>query len=138
MASINKKLGPVTAYASAVAGGYTGTYDEFCRDQANFAKNATKVEKDREAAETAAGTATAAKTAAATSEKNAAASKTAAASSQVAAEAAKTAAEASMAEAAASEAAAKASETAAAASAASIDFRGMVVKDGMLCFEVEE
>lgn len=138
MASINKKLGPVTAYASAVAGGYTGTYDEFCRDQANFAKNATKVQSDRVASEAAAGAATAAKTAAAASEKNAAASKAAAASSQTAAEAAKAAAETSKTAAAASASAAKASETAAAASAESIDFRGMVVKDGMLCFEAEE
>lgn len=61
---INKKLGPVTAYASAVAGGYTGTYEEFCNDQANFAANATKVHEDRTAADASAAAAEASKTAA--------------------------------------------------------------------------
>ena len=62
--AINKKLGPVTAYASAVAGGYTGTYEEFCNDQANFAANATKVHEDRTAADASAAAAEASKTAA--------------------------------------------------------------------------
>ena len=38
--------GPITAYAMAVIGGYTGTYEQFCQDQANFATYATQVHDD--------------------------------------------------------------------------------------------
>ena len=38
--------GPITAYAMAVIGGYTGTYEQFCQDQANFATYATQVHED--------------------------------------------------------------------------------------------
>lgn len=48
---VYKDLGSVTAYASAVEGGYTGTYADFCRDQANFAINATEVSENRKAAD---------------------------------------------------------------------------------------
>jgi len=41
--SVRKVVGDVTAYAAAVKGGYTGTYEQFCADQANFAKNASDV-----------------------------------------------------------------------------------------------
>ena len=36
---VYKDLGSVTAYASAVEGGYTGKYADFCRDQANFERD---------------------------------------------------------------------------------------------------
>ncbi len=49
--SVRKKVGNITAYAAAVRGGYTGTYEEFCAEQANFAKNAQKVAEDRAAVE---------------------------------------------------------------------------------------
>ena len=39
------KIGPVTAYADAVQAGYTGTREEFGRQQADFAKNAASVEQ---------------------------------------------------------------------------------------------
>lgn len=41
--SIIKDLGAVTAYASAVEGGYTGTYEDFCKLEAGFAKSAAEV-----------------------------------------------------------------------------------------------
>lgn len=41
--SVKYDAGPVTAYAAAVEGGYTGTYAEFCAEQAQFAKNAQQV-----------------------------------------------------------------------------------------------
>lgn len=44
--------GIVTAYGAAVRGGYTGTYEEFCAEQASFAENAEQVAQDREAMET--------------------------------------------------------------------------------------
>lgn len=43
--------GIVTAYGAAVRGGYTGTYDEFCAEQAGFAENAQQVAEDRAAVE---------------------------------------------------------------------------------------
>ncbi len=38
-----KVIGKVTAYAAAVEGGYTGTYEEFCKQQAEYAENAKKI-----------------------------------------------------------------------------------------------
>ena len=43
--------GIVTAYGAAVKGGYTGTYEEFCQEQAGFAANAQQVAEDRAAVE---------------------------------------------------------------------------------------
>jgi len=40
--------GIVTAYGAAVRGGYTGTYEEFCAQQANYAQNAAAVEQAKE------------------------------------------------------------------------------------------
>lgn len=42
---MKSKIGPVTAYADAVQAGYTGTREEFGRQQAEFAKNAASVEQ---------------------------------------------------------------------------------------------
>ena len=42
---MKSKIGPVTAYADAVQAGYTGTREEFGRQQADFAKNAASVEQ---------------------------------------------------------------------------------------------
>ena len=46
--------GIVTAYGAAVRGGYTGTYDEFCAQQAGYAQNAAAVEQAKSDAQTAA------------------------------------------------------------------------------------
>lgn len=46
---ISTDLGCVTAYADAVAQGYTGTREEFGKVLANFADSATQVGKDRKA-----------------------------------------------------------------------------------------
>lgn len=43
--------GYVTAYGAAVRGGYRGTYEEFCEQQADFAQNAQRVASDRAAVE---------------------------------------------------------------------------------------
>ena len=43
--------GIVTAYGAAVRGGYTGTYEEFCVQQANFAQYAERTEDAAERAE---------------------------------------------------------------------------------------
>lgn len=40
--------GYVTAYGAAVRGGYTGTYEEFCAEQADFAENAAAVAQAKE------------------------------------------------------------------------------------------
>lgn len=45
--------GIVTAYGAAVRGGYTGTYEQFCAEQAQFGANAAKVAQDRAAVEAA-------------------------------------------------------------------------------------
>ena len=48
--AINAKrysAGIATAYGAAVKGGYTGTYAEFCAEQAKFAENAQVVREDR-------------------------------------------------------------------------------------------
>lgn len=50
---IETDLGCVTAYADAVAQGYTGTRKEFGQVLANFADSATQVAADRTAVETA-------------------------------------------------------------------------------------
>lgn len=50
---IETDLGCVTAYADAVAQGYTGTREEFGQVLANFADSATQVAADRTAVETA-------------------------------------------------------------------------------------
>lgn len=42
---MKSKIGPVTAYADAVQAGYAGTREEFGRQQAEFVKNAAKVEQ---------------------------------------------------------------------------------------------
>lgn len=44
--------GYVTAYGAAVRGGYTGTYEEFCAEQAEFAENAAAVAQAKEDVET--------------------------------------------------------------------------------------
>ena len=46
-------LGPVTAYAAAVAAGYTGTAADFARQQADYAGSAKQVAEDRTAVESA-------------------------------------------------------------------------------------
>ncbi len=51
---VKTNLGPVTAYAHALAQGYTGTKEEFSRELAELAKNAQKLAQDRAAAEEAA------------------------------------------------------------------------------------
>lgn len=43
--------GIVTAYGAAKQAGYTGTYEEFCEQQAGFAGNAAQVAEDRAAVE---------------------------------------------------------------------------------------
>ena len=43
--------GIVTAYGAAVRGGYTGTYEEFCAQQAGFAQNAARAEQAAETAQ---------------------------------------------------------------------------------------
>ena len=43
--------GVVTAYGAAKKAGYTGTYEEFCAEQAQFAQNAQQVREDKEAVE---------------------------------------------------------------------------------------
>lgn len=48
---IKTNLGAVTAYAEAVKQGYTGTREEFGKDQAAFAGNAQQVASDRAAVE---------------------------------------------------------------------------------------
>lgn len=40
--------GIVTAYGAAVRGGYTGTYEQFCTQQANYATSAAAVEQAKE------------------------------------------------------------------------------------------
>ena len=50
--------GIVTAYGAAVRGGYTGTYEEFCAQQANYAQNAAAVEQAKQDAQAAAQDAT--------------------------------------------------------------------------------
>ena len=52
MASYN--AGIVTAYGAAVRGGYTGTYEQFCAQQANYAASAAAVEQAKQDAEAAA------------------------------------------------------------------------------------
>lgn len=49
--------GIVTAYGAAVRGGYTGTYEEFCAQQANYAASAAAVEQAKTDAQAAAQTA---------------------------------------------------------------------------------
>ena len=44
--------GVVTAYGAAVRGGYTGTYEEFCAEQAEFAENAAAVAQAKSDVET--------------------------------------------------------------------------------------
>lgn len=43
MPNVTQTMGIVTAYGAAVKGGYTGTYEEFCAEQAHFAENAQAV-----------------------------------------------------------------------------------------------
>ena len=43
--------GIVTAYGAAKKAGYTGTYEQFCAEQASFARNAQQVRQDKESVE---------------------------------------------------------------------------------------
>ena len=55
MAELSKyNAGIVTAYGAAVRGGYTGTYDEFCQQQAQYAESAAAVAQAKRDAEAAA------------------------------------------------------------------------------------
>lgn len=47
---VEYSAGIVTAYGAAVRGGYTGTYEEFCRQQAQYADNAEAVEQAKQTA----------------------------------------------------------------------------------------
>ena len=44
--SVRYSAGKATAYGAAVQAGYTGTYEEFCEEQARFAENAQQVAED--------------------------------------------------------------------------------------------
>lgn len=48
---MSQNAGIVTAYGAAVRGGYTGTYEEFCRQQAGYAENTRRVEELAEQAQ---------------------------------------------------------------------------------------
>ena len=63
--------GVVTAYGAAKTGGYTGTYEEFCRQQAEYAENAEAVENAKTAAQEAQEAAEASQVAAYTSAEDA-------------------------------------------------------------------
>ena len=76
---ITTDLGLVTAYAEAVAQGYTGTKEEFGKLLANYAKTAEKVAEDKVVAEQAMKSAKESANRASTSEQNAKASENAAA-----------------------------------------------------------
>lgn len=76
---ITTDLGTVTAYAEAVAQGYTGTKEEFGKLLANYAKTAEKVAEDKVAAEQAMESAKESANRASTSEQNAKASENTAA-----------------------------------------------------------
>lgn len=71
---ITTDLGAVTAYAEAVAQGYTGTKEEFGKMLANYMKTAEKVAEDKVVAEQAMESAKASADRASTSEQNAKAS----------------------------------------------------------------
>jgi hypothetical protein len=58
---IEYSAGIVTAYGSAVRAGYTGTYEDFCRQQAGYAENAQAVEQAKQTAVSASQTANQAK-----------------------------------------------------------------------------
>ena len=47
---VEYSVGIVTAYGSAKRAGYTGTYEDFCRQQAQYAQNAFAVEQAKETA----------------------------------------------------------------------------------------
>lgn len=47
---VEYSAGIVTAYGAAVRGGYKGTYEEFCRQQAQYADNAEAVEQAKQTA----------------------------------------------------------------------------------------
>lgn len=83
-----QNIGPVTAYAYAVAGGYKGTLEQFKADLAKLAGNVTQVREDKEAAEASAKNAAVSETNAKTAETNAAQSAAASAESARTAEAA--------------------------------------------------
>lgn len=76
---ITTDLGKVTAYAEAVAQGYTGTKEEFGKLLANYVKTAEKVAEDKAVAEQAMKSAKESANRASTSEQNAKASENAAA-----------------------------------------------------------
>ena len=56
---VRYSAGIVTAYGAAKRAGYTGTYEDFCRQQAEYAENAAAVEQAKNTAVGAASTATA-------------------------------------------------------------------------------
>ena len=47
---VEYSVGIVTAYGSAKRAGYTGTYEDFCRQQAQYAENASAVEQAKQTA----------------------------------------------------------------------------------------
>ena len=51
---IVKDMGIASAYGAAVRGGYTGTYEDFCRQQAGYAQSAAAVEQAKQDAQQAA------------------------------------------------------------------------------------
>ena len=55
---VRYSAGIVTAYGAAKRAGYTGTYEDFCRQQAEYAENAAAVEQAKTTAVNAAATAT--------------------------------------------------------------------------------
>ena len=87
---IRKDAGIVSAYGAAVRGGYTGTYDEFCQQQATYAETAAAVQQAKVDAEAAAGRAESAATATAQDKTDAYAAARAASQSKTDAETAAT------------------------------------------------
>ncbi len=71
---IEYSAGIVTAYGAAKRAGYTGTYEDFCRQQAQYADNASAVEQAKQTAVSASQSAVSASTTAQTAERNAKAS----------------------------------------------------------------
>lgn len=63
---VEYSAGIVTAYGSAVRAGYTGTYEDFCRQQAQYADNASAVEQAKQTAVSASQSAVSASTTAQT------------------------------------------------------------------------
>ena len=113
--------GIATAYGAAVRGGYTGTYDDFCRQQAEYAESAAAVEQAKTDAEAAASAAEASETAAAGSATAAAGSASSASSSATSASGSASTATTKAGEASASATAAAGSATTASQAAATAE-----------------